>query len=628
MKLQSFVAGLGIAVSIPFSLNAIAQENVQLAEAYVPGQANEIIVTASRSPLELQNALASSTVITREQIEKSQAPDLYSLLQTVAGVSVKRSGGPGSATTVSMRGGNTSGTLIMVDGVNIESATLGEVALEQLSLDEIDRIEIVRGPKSSLYGASAMNGVIQIFTRKAAKSTGIQYSLGYGSDNTRQGSVSASGVTKTSRFNLTASHVASDGYDLQYADDALASSPKYGKDKDGYHRSAISLYAEQDMGKYFTADATLQRTEGASDYDDVYNPDSFPSSLYDTLLASTGLKLELGNVMSHLQYSHFQDKSQTQGTGYDSLYQTNRDKGSWENSVRALDWLTLNFGMDYTHDEVASSEVYTQTRRDNFGGYANTRVEAGHFSWNLGMRHDNNEQFGSKWTGDTAVGYEIASGAILSASYGTAFKAPSFNDLYYPSLPWGKGNPNLKPEETKSTEIGLDLHQDWGNASVHIYKSKVAQLIEWMETAPYYSEPFNVDSVYIRGAELQYGTRWLGLDLHTSFTYEKVINQATGQDIQFKPRRRGALDVDKQLNQFSVGMTIYAQSSQLEDQYAAPGVHLTGYGKVNLRASWQVSKEVKLRARAANVFDNQYIPQKGYNNPGRSLMVFVDYTPS
>jgi vitamin B12 transporter len=629
MKLHSMIACLGLAGAS----TALAQDNLQLAEAYIPGMGEEVVVTATRSPQALKDTLASTTVITREQIEKSQARDLYQLLRSVPGVYMRRNGGRGSSTGISLRGGNSSGTLVLVDGVNIESASLGEVALEQLSVDQIERIEIIRGPKSSLYGSSAMNGVVQIFTRKGGEQPGMQLSMGAGSNNTRDGAASFSGATDTTRYNLTASHVTSDGFDVRYEDDDASGIDAYDLDDDAYRRSSLSLGVDQQLGELFSANLILNRNEGESEYD--LSPgfgQSLPYGSFDSLLTATGLTFDNGTLMSKLQYSMFKDRSEQEddvqpGIEY-SLIETRRNVGQWENSLTALDWLTLNFGMDYTHEELHSTNDYTQTRRDNFGGYINSRTDVGQASWALGFRHDNNEQFGSKWTGDTALGYELADGVQASISYGTAYKAPSFNDLYWPSSPWSSGNPDLVPEETETYEVGIDAYRDWGMASFHVYKSYVENLIDWAEASQYFWTPSNVDDVKIRGAELQYGTRWMDVDWKASFTYEKVTDEALGQILDRHPRQQVALDMDKQLGAFAVGATLYAQSEQYDglDDNGDRAV-ASGYGQLDLRAAYTFSEEIKLRLRVDNLLDNDNEELIGYNNEGRFVMFFVDFTP-
>lgn len=632
MKLRLIVAGFGVVATA-----SQAQEDLQMA-SYTPEMQDEIVVTATRSPMAVKDTLASTTVITREQLETSQARDLYQVLRNLAGVQLTRNGGRGSSTNLSLRGVGSSGTLVLVDGVNIESATLGQAALEQFSLDQIERIEVLRGPKSSLYGSSAMGGVVQIFTRRSSQENGVKYTIGGGSNNTVDAAISASGSTDSNRFNVTASHVVSDGIDVQSRDDQTAGDAAY--DEDGFHRSSLSFNLEQDFTDTLSATALLSRSMGESEMDSYYafDANTYPYSEYDNTLYSLALNYDLEAFSSKLKYGKMVDTSEIYSDNlsatpdYD-LIETQRQQGIWENSYIMNPNLTWNFGMDYTHEEVVSTNVYTQNSRDNFGGYLNLQARGGIISSSLGLRHDDNEQFGSYMTGDAGLGIDVTDNTVVSLNVGTAFKAPSFNDLYWPHDAYTGGNPNLEPEETKSAELGIETYQDSYIGSVRVYQSEVDNLIDWAPDNTGKWIPQNVDTVDIKGAELQAGADVVGLTLSASFTYEVVKNDVTDEDLIRKPRRKLSVSADKQMDKLGLGLTFYAQSQHYEDVYnsaifATERVVMPGFGDVALRASYQVNDEIKLRARVDNLFDNDYVEVYGYNIEGRTMMLFLDYVPN
>lgn len=636
MKLRSILA----CMSAAGVASVHAQETLQLAQAYDAKMGQEIVVTATRSPQELKDTLASATVISRDQIENSQAQDLYQLLKAVAGVNIRRSGGRSSQTSLTIRGGDVSGTMVLVDGVNIESATLGQAEIEQLDLDQIERIEILRGPKSSLYGSQAMFGVVQIFTRKSAGKNGVTYSGGLGSDQTREASISANGSSETSRYNVTASYAEADGFDAQSEDDGISGIDRFDYDNDGYRRNGLSINVEQDFGDYLSANGIFSKHEGKTEYDVTESSfaslrgQTLPYSNTESENSTLSLAFDTEQLHSRLQYGvvdnfseNHNDFAPKEASTFTEI-ETLRQSGLWENSLSLVDWLTLNFGADYVHEEVNSLSGYSEDRRDVFGGYANTQMKAGDLSWSLGMRHDDHENLGSKWTGDTAFGWEFVDGITAMMSYGTGYKAPSFNDLFWPASPWSAGNPNLLPEETETYEIGIDAYQNWGMASFHVYKTYVDNLIEWAEVSPFFWTPSNVSSVKIRGAEMQYGTEQLGVKWLASFTYQKVSDVALDQDLDRRPRRQLALDADKQLGKFSVGGTWYAQSGFYDgvddngDRASA-----AGYGQLDIRASYMATPELKLRARVDNLFDQDFEENVGFNNPGLFYLIGFDYTP-
>ena len=623
MKLRSIVAGFGVLASSSYSF---ADDELQIA-AYSPAMGDDVLVTAARSPVALKDTLASASIITREDIEKSQAKDVYQVLRNLAGVKVTRNGGRGAATNVGLRGVEASGTLVMVDGVSIESATLGEASLENLSLDQIERIEVVRGPKSSLYGSQAMGGVIQIFTRKSSD-PGVNYSIGAGSHGTLDTSISASGASESSRFNLTASHEVSDGFDTQYVDDETAGNAA--KEEDGFHRSNLSINIDQDITELFSANLLLTTSKGQTDYDTPYAAaDTTPYSEKETKLYSAALIFDNDRLRSSLRYGNYIENRTNylgDGTDFNYPYETQRQSGTWENSFKANSSLTLNAGLDYTHEEIDTDTAYDQTRRDNFGGYLNSQVTLGKALISAGFRHDDNEQFGSKITGDLAFGYEVLEDVIASISGGTAYKAPSFNDLYYPLTFGSYGVPTLVPEEIKSIELGLDVYKDWGSASARVYKSEIENKTDWVEHAQYQYHPEQVDEADIHGVELQASTEFEGYALAVSATYESVTDADTGEDLERHPRRRVSFDVDRSFGKTDIGFTFYAQSRHYdgEDEYRE---NVPGYGDLAFRVAHRVSESFKVRARVDNSLDSDYIAVNDYNNEGRVVMIYIDYTP-
>ncbi|MGB3621117.1 MAG: TonB-dependent receptor plug domain-containing protein, partial [Ketobacter sp.] len=275
---------------------AVAQDNMQLAEAFVPGLGDEIVVTASRSAQTVKETLASTSVINREQIERSQARNVYQILKTTPGVYVRRNGGRGNQTTVSLRGMPTGGTLILMDGIRLESGTSGTTNLQQINVDQIDRIEIVRGSKSSLYGSSALGGVIQIFSRKGEKD-GITVSVGAGSDNTRDTMISASGSTQSAVYNATVSYSESDGYDVQYGDDTQTGPNTYPFDDDSYSKGDFSFSGSSDLTDNAEIFVTLNRSENSGEFDGGIKP--YTDS--DASIATIGGQYRFEKITTKLQ---------------------------------------------------------------------------------------------------------------------------------------------------------------------------------------------------------------------------------------------------------------------------------------------------------------------------------------
>ncbi len=602
--------------------------------AYNSNVGEEVVVTATRSAQAVKDTLVSTTLVTRADIERSQARDLNQLLRTIPGVNIRRNGGRGSATAISLRGGDSSGTLVLIDGIKAGSATLGQVSLEQLSVDQIERIEIIRGPKSSLYGGSAMNGVVQIFTRKAREQDTVEYTLSLADDHTKEGIISASAVGETHSFIITASHVAADGFDARYDDDEVSGLPQYDQDSDGYRQSHLAFNLDQTINEYLSANVLLNRGEGETEYDNLENPawvtdagETLPYSTFETTTYVAGIKLKYKNYSGKLSYSVYEDLSEQKNDApnrlNDTFIETYRSVGQWENSFEIGSLMTFNFGADYQQEVVDSTSGYTTDERENFAGYSALLLDLGMLSLSGGLRHDENSQFGGKWTGDAAVGLEVSEGVTLSLNYGTAFKAPSFNDLYWPATAFSAGNPSLAPELTETYEVGFDVYQDWGFTSLHVYKSFVDNLIEWASADGFFWQPSNVSSTKLNGVEFQYGATLMGTEVAVGLAYERAIDEASGEDLRRRPRRTASLSLDRSFGPISAGATFYAQGQHYDSVLGVREV-IPGYGQLDLRAAWQVNDSVRLRAKMDNLFNKNIVETHGYNTEGRFLMLAVD----
>ena len=612
MKLRLFVAGFGLLASASY-----AEESLQVA-AYSPAIADAVVVTAARSPVALKDTLASTTVITEEDIQRTQARNLYQVLKTVPGVNVRRRGGRAANSSVSLRGMGASGTLVLVDGIRIESGTSGDVDIQQIPVDQIERIEIVRGPKSSLYGSSALGGVIQIFTR-AGKNDGVRYSAGYGSDNTREGVVTASGSSDNSTYSLTLSHVESDGFDNQYSDDDATGEAWLDYDDDSYRKTNFSYRGVATMSEHVDGFVSLVRNEAVNDWD---GNGAYPSTVSDSTLATVGTEFSFDNYTSKLQYGRFNDEYVSSdrlaywnnGTG-----KVTRDEGIWENTYQMDDNNRVSFGADYKVEDAAyilEWGDYNKEDRDMFSGYINGSSRLGSVTIEGGYRHDDDEVFGSHLTGDGGIAWHLSEQTKLSFTYGEAFKAPSNNDLYYP----GYGNPNLKPESSRSIELGVDTYSDTVMASFHVFRTKADDLIAYN---PVIYGPENINKATIKGAELQFGTQLFSLDMGLNLTYQQPKNAITGDDLQLTPRQVASLEVDKVTERWSVGMSWYVQGKQYDNR----GDRLPGYGLLGLRGSYQLNPQWTFRTRIDNVLDKDYIEITNYNTEGLFAMVYVDYTP-
>ncbi|EIK54012.1 TonB-dependent receptor [Stutzerimonas stutzeri TS44] len=587
------------------------------------------VITASRtgaSPV----AIAASSVITREQIERQQAGSVPELLQRLAGVSVTSNGGRGRSTSVSIRGTSDKHVLVLIDGIRVGSATSGSAALQSIPIEQIERIEIVRGPRSSLYGSEAMGGVIQIFTRRGGNA-GVKpyFSVGAGSRSSFTGSAGLSGSQGNGWFNLGVASESTDGINARAY---RASAPKaYEPDADGYRELSAQLRAGYRFANGLELDGSWLQSENHGDFDgrstrgtsgrDAYSDGSLqalsgrarfsPLAFWDVTLQA-GHSEDLGD--------NFQD-----GAFY-SRFDTRRDSLSWQNDFHVGEAQVLTLGMDYQQDRIDSSDDYARDSRYNRGYFVQYQAAFGRHGVQAGLRRDKDEFFGSHDTGSLGYSFELSEALTLTAAYGTAYRAPTFNDLYYPASAFTAGNPDVKPEESQSYELGIRGSHGWGEWSVNAYENQIEDLIVWAGTSP--MRPENVDVARIRGIETSVATVLAGWDVAANLTVMDPQDRSKanhGHLLQRRAKRQFNLDVDRQFGAIGLGASLYASSERFDKASNAEDTRMPGYALVDLRSEYRVDDAWRLQVKLANLFDRDYETTQTYEQPGRAVYFTVRY---
>ncbi len=593
-------------------LTALPAAGIQAVE-----QLDTINVTATRTARTADETLASVTVITRKDIEISQAKDASELMGGLPGISFTSYGGYGKATDLHLRGTNSSQVLVLIDGVRIGSASLGGTAWQHLPIDQIERIEVVRGPQSHLYGSDAIGGVIQIFTRKGRKGMRVDGSAGYGTYDTFDGNIGISGGTDASSYSLRLAHLSTDGFNA-----TVNNNP----DKDGYDNTSLSGNLSHRFYNGLELRFSGLRAWGNNEFDGFdadrfYDEDFIQQVVNGVLLYAPtdwwDLTLSLGE--SRDQSTNYVDGSK------DSLFETRRPQATWQNDFLVGDNGTLTAGVDYLRDKVTGTTEYSETTRYNYGLFGQYQGDIGAGNINLGLRHDDNESFGGHTTGNIGAGYSLRQSLRIVGSYGTAFKAPTFNDLYYQD-PWGSnGNPDLKPEESKSFELGLEGTPEWGDWSLRAYRTDIDNLIQWLEIAPWIWQPSNVASARIDGLEASMTTELSDWVLAGSFTLLNPYDRDTGKLLPSRSKQTVRFDLDRRFGDTGIGATFRARGKSYND--AENLVRIPGYGLLDLRADHHLTRDWTLQAKIDNLFDKEYQTRTDYNEPGRVFFLSVRYLP-
>lgn len=579
----------------------------------------EVLVTASRMAETVDETLAPVTVITRADIERQQAQSVQELLRSVPGLSIANNGGPGKTTSFFLRGTESDHVLVLIDGIKVGSATLGSTAFQDLPVAQIERIEIVRGPRSSLYGSEAIGGVIQIFTRKGNGPTHPFFSVGAGRYRTYEVTVGAAGGSERSRFNVSADATDTQGFN-SCKGSLTSACYTIEPDKDGYNNRSLAFSGGHRFDNGVETDVHLLRTKGHTEFDGGYQNQA------DSVQQVMGASLRYTpneTWQTQLTAGRSKDESENFLNGaFASRYATTRDALSWQNDITLTETQLLTLGVDYQNDEVDSSVIYATTSRDNTGVFAQFQGDFGNHSIQLSTRRDDNEQFGGHSTGGASWGYTLNNGLRITAAYGTAFKAPTFNELYFPYY----GNPTLRPEESRSAELGLSAKTGAGRWTLNLFETRVDKLIAYDASL---MAPNNIDEALIRGVEATLHHRLNDWLLNTQLTLLDPQNRSSGAYFgNVLPRRaRQTLSVstDRSMGQYDLGMTLTAAGERYDD--LANAVKLAGYATVDLRAEYRFNKDWRLQAKIENLFDKDYETAALYNQPGRGLYLTLRYAP-
>tara|TARA_Y100001956_G_scaffold47374_1_gene46097 strand:- start:2385 stop:4241 length:1857 start_codon:yes stop_codon:yes gene_type:complete len=559
-----------------------------------------VVVTANRFEQTQRSVLASTSVITRDDIAVSQATTALDLLKVLPGVTINSQGNKGNATGIYIRGTASKHALVIVDGVRINSPTAGEASIGLIPAFAIERIEVIRGPRAAVYGSDAMGGVISISTIGSENTH--QLLLGYGNQGQDQQAWKSSGqLSDKTTGSFVFNREKSDGYRIYdgapedethgYESQTVFGSldhqltENWGVAFSGYTRDSQVDYANQ-----YTVDAPTLETEG-----DFY---SFTGSL-QYLQSDFASVLQIGTTKDHNADG---DKA---GTVAKSTLTGYRKSANWLNTYTGFEHIILNAGVDYSKEEAkrggSNTTDYDKTAKNNKAGFITALSEFGDFTAEASLRHDKDSVFGGYTTWNVALGYLLFEQFQLVASSGTAFNAPTFNDLYWPQ----SGNPDLKPEESNSTELGVYGYHELFDWSLVAYRSKFENLIEWAPTGPGMFDPWipqNVAEAEIEGLEI-------GVSFTTGFIehtlgaeWLKAIDKKTDKDLIRRPEHKFSWTPTVRLENFDASMTVLRTG----ERYASNGEYLSSYTTVDLGLGYRATDELTFGLRVNNVFDEEY----------------------
>ncbi|VTV09523.1 Outer membrane cobalamin translocator [Variovorax sp. WDL1] len=576
----------------------------------------ETVVTASRTPMRADELLSDTVVIDRAEIEQQASRTLPEILARVAGVQIAANGGPGKASSVFIRGSEARHTLLLIDGVRYGSATLGTAAWENIPVDMIDRIEVVKGPASALYGSDGVGGVVQIFTRKGKAGDPLfspRASTTLGSEGYKQITGGFSGASGPLTYSLDAQRTLDKGFS---STNRRVPFGNFNPDRDPFSQSALNASLGFQINPEWKIDSGLLYSEGINHYDD--GPERDTRSRVRTQTAYIGAS---GMVTSawktQLRYAQSRDYARNivaSPFNMPGLFETTQKEYLWQNDI-ATPIGTVLAGLERRTQEVNSDTRYTVTDRDIDSAFVGLNGNAGKHSWQLNARHDRNSQFGDSDTWFAGYGYRISPSWRIHASHGTSFVAPSFNQLYYPDF----GNPALQPEEGRNTDIGITWSQDGHSVKLVRYDNKIRGFITST------TRPENVPRARIEGWTLGYDGQFGPWTVHASVDSLDPRNELTGAQLPRRAKNQASLGVDYAVGPWKFGASALHVGRRFDDSRNT--IRLGSFTTVDLYGEYKVSKDWAVQGRITNLNDVNYETVHGYNQRGRALYLTLRWQP-
>ncbi|MBB1333744.1 MULTISPECIES: TonB-dependent receptor domain-containing protein [unclassified Pseudoalteromonas] len=576
---------LGVAIAAALSFSVSAEQSIE-----------RLTVTANKFEQSITDVLASVTVIERSDIETSNVRDLPSLLATQVGFQINSNGGFGQSSGVSLRGSSSRHTLILIDGVRTGSATLGYKSISNIPLNSIERIEIVKGSRAAVYGSDALAGVINIITRTKES---VSLDATFGTDAYQNYQVAGTTVVDAVKASFNAGFEKTDGFDVLQG---------VAPDEDGYENKNLGFnirYADELLGEL---KALGQYSEGNAQYDNAFSP-------IDSIVENNefeNYQLGLGWDKSFTDHKHSinvtiaTDDSDNKGYDYTGAivtnsYKTKRKQFDYHGSYNASQFLTVNGGLNWYKDEIyTNGKAYLADSKVAKAAFLGGYFDDNKVIANLALRLDDDEQFGNETTYAAAVGYHLNKRATLRLSQSTGFKAPTFNDLYFPD-PLSPGNPNLAPETSTNQELGLSLDFSQAKLDISIFRNNIENLIAWAPNAAGKWQPENINEARHEGVEFSFANKVLGFDNQFNFTYLNAENTETGVAQTYVSPRTVNWFVAKQWGDFDAGFDMQYRSDR-----QGKVTELSSYTLWNLTANYQFNSALSFSARVENLFDKQY----------------------
>ena len=568
---------------------------------YAQTKTEPVVVTATRIPEPMGAALRDLTVIYADALREAGVVDIADALRLVPGVELSQIG-PGATPSIFIRGANSNQTLILIDGQRVGSSFSGLSALQHLNIDQIERIEVLRGPAASLYGADAVGGVIQIFTRRDRS---LALRIAAGEWQSSQIGVNAGLGNTDNGISISVNQNRSRGYNAIVNPGDYS----YNPDRDGYRFDTVQVNGALTPSSKLKLGLSAFETRGKSQYDGDSNYDDRIVSVVNNVSATADFQAT-DAWLGTLRLGSGGEKSAFDST-FPGNYRTRHDQFTWQNTLRIGTSLSLLGAAEWRRESVSGTDSLPVTARRTSSALIGGDWTLEAWRLNTSVRLDDSTQYGTRTTASGSIGYRLTPTLRATVNTGTSFKAPTFNDLYYP----GYANPDLKPERGQSVDAALHWASNASRLSATIYQNNVRDLIQFECDASYNCAPQNVSKARLQGLTLAASTRIGGFRLDGSVDFADPKNVTTDRLLARRARQHAALKIGGDVLGFATGIEVIASGKRYDN--ASNSRALPGYTVLNLHASRVVLPGVRLGARIENATDRDYQLAYGYATGGR-----------
>lgn len=588
-------------------------------------QLDKVVVTAARTPQLAEEAMGDITVISQQELAQAGQNSVAEILARQPGIQITTNGGPQTVTGVSLRGANPNQTLVLLNGMRINGSVQGGVNWNAIDPASIQRIEILRGAASSLYGADAIGGVINIITQDHTQDRPTQFygSVGVGTYRTTKNHIGIDGAQNGLSYNLNLSYAKSNGFN---ASNPRSGSFTYYRDKDGYHSNSINggLAYEWAQDQRLGFNAYSSYINGDFDAGDMY-PDAFTQTRQQSYNLYSTNRI---NDYWHSTLTVGLSKEQNTTPIYGNAFSTLQRQYSWQNDFTLTDNQSLSLIAERLEERIAhNTTAYRQTDRNTNSFAGIYRADFGPHHLQASLRNDNISGLGNRTTGGLGYELDVDSHWTVGAAGNTGFRAPTFTDLYSP-LDFGfQGNPNLKPEKSKNIEAHIAYDDGQSQFKVTAFQNKIRNLIDpYVCDANFDCTVMNVDRATIKGISL-YAAHTYNNNLHVwaSADFMNPKDDKTGKQLSRRAKHDWKVGAEYQWQQLGLGAEYQYLGKRYDDAQNSTEKRLSSYSLVNLTASYAFYKDWEAQLRWNNIFDKNYSNTYGYNMPGSNVFLNLSW---